>query len=1143
MKTRYLIFAMFLCFSLSGQEKIAKRLALVIGNANYEKGPLENPVNDALLIANTLEKLDFDVMLDTNVATIREFSDIVRDFGRKREQYDVGFIYYAGHGIQVKSENFLLPTKEIFESIYDVQDNGLSVQKIMRYLTGMSNQVNILILDACRDNPYESTWHATRSLKGGGLAKIPPPTGSLIAFSTDAGSTAADGDGKNSVYSTSLAKNMLLENTSLDQVFRNVRTEVITATNMNQRPVESSQLTGEAFYLVISDYENEFEKLYKYFEKEKYFEALEIANYIIAQEQNNKRAYRKRADCYTQLKQYKKAEADYDKVIMELDPSDPSCYNNRGTMWRNLKQYDKALTDYNKALERDTTWSWVYVNRANIYSLLEQYDKAFADYDKAIELSPESSRAYKEKGQALKKLEKFDEALIVLNKALIYAEVDTANISWSSIKHLESVPILDVYIDIANVYSESGQYDKGLAEFDKILQLTKDKEDKALAYNNKAVIYEQLSDYNSAIALYSKAIETESTALYSYHNRARIYYKELNDWDKALADYNKAVELDPLDLESYDARGYFFIDKKEYDNALANFNMYIELDSLSARGYLSRSDANYYAGNYDAVISDYKRILSLDPEDYITYSNLAVVLKNLGRYEEALENCNMSIKINPEYQNPYTTKAQTYQQMQLNDSAVVYYNKVIELNPLSGDAYFRRGGFYSETKIDYEKAKNDLIKAIELKTTWLDAANHSLGISYYYLEQMNLAIEHLSKAIELDSTSILYLRVRGVVFTMLKQYKKAILDYSKIIDLDPKNIYAYTQRANSHKSLKQFDMASADYRRIIELQPKNIDAYLGIADLAWNGGYKIYEDIINAYTDVLKLDQKNSLAYFRRAYVRYSNQEYQESIDDYTVLIELNDSSYLVTAYSNRALAYSVIEKYNEAIDDYAKIIELDSTHILSYIGRANANYTYFQKYDNALIDLEKAFSLISSSAELDSNLLFKYYLNKASIYFKMKKNNEAINNYSNAINLNPTNRSVYYGRIKCYLQNNEFQLAEKDCNTTIKFDNRDPEGYYHMSTIFSGQKKYLKAINMLTIAITRLPDKICEDKAGYWVINSLEGDPITLSKLHVKRGNLYKEIKAYDEMCLDYKKACEIIEFKESAPISESEIFNEYCQ
>ena len=117
-------------------------------------------------------------------------------------------------------------------------------------MTAQSNEVNILILDACRDNPFKSNWEQTRSYSGGsetnkGLAKIPPPTGSLIAFSTDAGNTALDGNGENSDYTISLSKNMLLEDTSIDQVFRNVRADVLKLSGGGQRPIEYSQLTGK----------------------------------------------------------------------------------------------------------------------------------------------------------------------------------------------------------------------------------------------------------------------------------------------------------------------------------------------------------------------------------------------------------------------------------------------------------------------------------------------------------------------------------------------------------------------------------------------------------------------------------------------------------------------------------------------------------------------------------------------------------------------------------------------------------------------------------------------------------------------------------------------------------------------------------
>ena len=231
-------------------KRIDRKIALVIGNAAYEKGPLENPVNDANLIAESLEKLDFEVELHNNLASRDEMLDAIKDFGRKRKNYEVAFVYYAGHGIQLNNENYLLPVNEEFEFEDDVEDNGVSMQRVLRYLESTrENQLNFIVLDACRDNPFESNWNKTRSLKGAGLAKTPPPTGSLIAFSTDHGQTAADGDEGNSLYSQALAEKLLEENVSIEQVFKNVRTEVLRLSGDTQSPVEESKLTGDAFYL------------------------------------------------------------------------------------------------------------------------------------------------------------------------------------------------------------------------------------------------------------------------------------------------------------------------------------------------------------------------------------------------------------------------------------------------------------------------------------------------------------------------------------------------------------------------------------------------------------------------------------------------------------------------------------------------------------------------------------------------------------------------------------------------------------------------------------------------------------------------------------------------------------------------------
>ena len=129
---------------------------------------------------------------------------------------------------------------------------ALNVNDIMMYLTGDLDQINILILDACRDNPFEGNWKKTRSSKGSGLARITPPAGSMIAFSTDAGMTAHDGEEDNSIYCKSLSENLLKPNVEINQVFKNVRSDVLKKTKHYQSPVENSKLTGDEFYINFS---------------------------------------------------------------------------------------------------------------------------------------------------------------------------------------------------------------------------------------------------------------------------------------------------------------------------------------------------------------------------------------------------------------------------------------------------------------------------------------------------------------------------------------------------------------------------------------------------------------------------------------------------------------------------------------------------------------------------------------------------------------------------------------------------------------------------------------------------------------------------------------------------------------------------
>lgn len=1173
---------MFFCFSANGQEKIEKRLALVIGNANYEKGPLENPVNDALLIANTLEQLDFDVMLDTNVATIGEFSDIVRDFGRKREQYDVGFIYYAGHGIQVKSENFLLPTKETFESIYDVQDNGLSVQKIMRYLTGMSDQVNILILDACRDNPFEPTWKATRSLKGGGLAKIPPPTGSLIAFSTDAGQTAADGDGENSVYSTSLARNMLLENTSLDQVFRNVRTEVITATNMNQRPVESSQLTGEAFYLVISDYQDEFEKLYKHFDNEEYFEALEIANQIITKEPNNKRAYRKRADCYSVMNNFDKAAADYFKIINELDSNDINCLHNMGKMYETMRDNNQALEYYNKAIRLGRSQSWVYTSRGIFYLNNKQYDLAMLDFEKALEINSKSAVAYQFKSIVISESGgEYDDAISCINKAIKFAVNDTAKVFYSSVDAISNKDVVLMSIARGDINHAYKKYDNAILEYNELLK-NGDLTDKQLSQIYFKIGYTNctLANYIEALRYLTKSIDLNKMPYIadSYLFRASIYNEIYNDRAKVLNDLNELVSLKLGDYY-FNEVAKIYSSMGNHETALIYINKAIELDSIDFRYFINKAKIQFQLmalcesdeerlNTLAYVISNYEKALELNPKEYSAIKMLVTLYSYINEQKKVQE---LLGNIDAKDKSVYNTKAECYASLGQTDSAKYYFNCLVDSFPNEPSSYESRGKFYLNSG-QYQEAKNDYLKAIKLSTELQSyQLFDNLSLSYYYLDQNELAIKYLSKAIDLADPGMSdynwLINKRANMYKNNLQYEKAIIDYSHLIDIDPKNITAYRQRSSVYIMIKEYTKASADLYRVLELDPDNIVGKISLSEIMFleRDVKENYIEVLDLYNNILlgidvnilinkyiengkdpkifTLDVVKSIInslYFNRGIVKFELKDFNGSKKDFTEVLEDKNSEYQSKAHRNIITCLKEIDN-DSIISDINKFIELDSINTAYYILRAEIFANKFQKYNEGINDLDKAYSLISSSIVLDSNLLYSYNLTRGYLTFNLKVFDEAISNYSNAINLYPKNRSAYYDRIRCYLKVNKFELAEQDCHTTIQLDQEDPEGYYYMSKILLHQNNYLSAINMLTTSMVKLADKGCN--GNFYGITSFEGNKITLSDLYYERASIYLELKAYDEMCMDYKKACEIIECEESAPISELEIFNKYCQ
>jgi hypothetical protein len=248
--TFFLVAALlFVCQPASAE----KRVALVVGNSNYKNAAaLPNPANDAAAIAATLKSAGFDIVesrLDLQAADMRR---ALRDFADQARDSDIAVVYYAGHGIEMDGTNYLIPTDARLERDTDIYDEAFSLDRVLLAIEP-ARQLRLVIVDACRNNPFADTMKRTVSSRSvsRGLARIEPTTtNTLVAFAAKAGLTALDGNSKNSPYATALVKYIAAPGLDLRRAFGFVRDDVLQATGNRQEPYVYGSLGGADVALV-----------------------------------------------------------------------------------------------------------------------------------------------------------------------------------------------------------------------------------------------------------------------------------------------------------------------------------------------------------------------------------------------------------------------------------------------------------------------------------------------------------------------------------------------------------------------------------------------------------------------------------------------------------------------------------------------------------------------------------------------------------------------------------------------------------------------------------------------------------------------------------------------------------------------------
>lgn len=226
----------------------SQRVALVIGNGAYRDAPLHNPPNDARAMAQALKESGFAVTLQVDT-DIQGMLTSIRRFGDQLRKGGVGVFYYAGHGMQIKGRNYLIPVNSVIQREDEVAYQAVDAQAILDKMEAAGNGTNIMILDACRNNPFARSFRSAQQ----GLAQMDAPAGTLVAFATAPGSVASDGSGSNGLYTHHLLSAMREPGAKVEDVFKRVRSAVRRESKDKQVPWEATSLEGDFYFMAPSD--------------------------------------------------------------------------------------------------------------------------------------------------------------------------------------------------------------------------------------------------------------------------------------------------------------------------------------------------------------------------------------------------------------------------------------------------------------------------------------------------------------------------------------------------------------------------------------------------------------------------------------------------------------------------------------------------------------------------------------------------------------------------------------------------------------------------------------------------------------------------------------------------------------------------
>lgn len=545
-----------------------RRVALVIGNSAYRNASrLTNPVNDARDMAEALRSLGFKVLLKEDLtsdpmrAAVMQFGDMLRNGG------GVGLFYYAGHGIQVNGRNYLIPVEADVLREERIEFDAVDVNRVLAEMETAGNGLNMVILDACRTNPFMRSWRAAE----GGLAQIKAPTGTFIAYATSPDAVASDGVGRNGLFTAELLRQMRVPGITIEQIIKRVRRTIKAQTGGKQVPWEASTLDGDFYFTSpavdsitvenefwrsvkdsqnpedIKDYLKEYpngiysslarNSLRKLEDKtRKTKAAINITGGYPSETQPAVSAERrKQAAALVVSGDAHRMNGAFDNAIREIteairiDPNNALAYALRGSAYQGKGVGDLAILDFTQSIRIDPNFTWAYSQRCLAYLAKGAQELALSDINEVIRLEPKNYWAYKTRSTVYHNLGLHDAAqadeqreMNDLTEAILKTPQDS-----------------DRFTDRCHAFRVRLQLDLAFADCNEAIRLNPKS---AIAYAARGDVYNLKGLYNQAAIDLTEAIRLSPSFYWPYERRAEVYRK-VGLYSLANEDEKKAAAL------------------------------------------------------------------------------------------------------------------------------------------------------------------------------------------------------------------------------------------------------------------------------------------------------------------------------------------------------------------------------------------------------------------------------------------------------------------------------------------------------------------------------------------------------------------------------------------------------------------------